>query len=193
MGVIGDFVADFKKGRDAAYAKRGFVPGRKPEPGDTADKNDGAGEAAAAPETGELAETRRKLLEELSAEIEKLQKRVGEVEAERDEKQKLLGDVVAEADEGKTRLAAVEAERNEAKKLLAEVTASVEARIAEVEAERDQLADVLQGPGVRKVLEKVLHPDTHAKAKPDQKDALTELSSKLHAAYDQIERRAKET
>ena len=119
MGLI----ADFKKGRDAAYKKRGFVPGQKDEPADDSADEKVAGEAAHAADVdiAELAETRRKLLEELSAEIENLRKRVGELETERDEAKKLLADVVAEAEGHKESLAAVEAERNEAKKLLAEV------------------------------------------------------------------------
>ena len=189
MGLI----ADFKKGRDAAYKKRGFVPGQKDEPADDSADEKVAGEAAHAADVdiAELAETRRKLLEELSAEIENLRKRVGELETERDEAKKLLADVVAEAEGHKESLAAVEAERNEAKKLLAEVTASVETRIAEVESERDLLADVLQATGVRKVLQKVLHPDTHPKADEDQRRGFTKATSKLNAAYDLIDRRAK--
>ena len=167
-------------------------PAIKDEPADDmAERKDDAGEAGKAAETdelAELAETRRKLLEALSAETEK---RIGELEAERDEAKKLLADVVAEAEGHKERLAAVEAELNEAKKLLAEVTASVETRIAEVESERDLLADVLQSTGVRKVLQKVLHPDTHPKADEDQRRGFTEATSKLNAAYDLIDRRAK--
>jgi hypothetical protein len=173
MGVI----AEFKKGRDAAYKRRGFVPGRKAEPAaGTADEKDGggaAGNAADADGLAELAETRGKLLEELSAEVEK---RVAELETERDEYKKLLADVVT----------AAEGERDENKKLLADVAAEVEARIAEVESERDLFADVLQAPRVHTVLKKALHTDTYPKADADERRRLTEAFIKMKAAYDLI-------
>jgi len=82
--------------------------------------------------------------------------------------------------------------------LLAEVHELAElsqARIAELETEltamhwrADRMADVLQIQGVRKMLHKVTHPDTHPGADEEQRRALTEASSKINAAYDLIDR-----
>jgi len=183
MGLI----ANFKKGQAAAYAERGVAQGnRKSEPAETG----GAG-AAGQSDAEELAETRRKLIEELSGEVEKLQKRVGALETERDEAKKLLAEVVAEGEARKKRIAELEAERDAAKKLLADVTASAEQlqkRIAELETEPGVFAEVLLLPGVRKVLLKLFHPDTHPDADEDQRRVLTEGSGKVNAAYALIDK-----
>ena len=75
-----------------------------------------------------------------------------------------------------------------------------QARIAELETEltathwrADRVAEVLQLPGVRKMLLKVTHPDSHPGADELQRRALTEASSKINAAYDLIDRDKKNT
>jgi len=76
-----------------------------------------------------------------------------------------------------------------------EIAMQSQARISELETEltathwrADRVVDVLELPGVRKMLLKATHPDTHPGADEEQRRALTEASSKINAAYDLINR-----
>jgi len=76
-----------------------------------------------------------------------------------------------------------------------EIAELSQARIAELETEltathwrADRVAEVLELPGVRRMLLRLLHPDAHAGADEEQRRALTEASGKVNAAYDLIDR-----
>jgi hypothetical protein len=58
-----------------------------------------------------------------------------------------------------------------------------------LQAERDQLAEVLRFPGVRKLLLRTHHPDTKAaRLGTAERAALAAFTVKLIAAYDLIEK-----
>ena len=175
-GVLGRWVEDFKKGRDAAYAERGTA--RHPVSSE--------GETEVDPD-----ET-RKLLAEVTELAEQLQTRVTELETERDEAKTALAEATATAEPLQQRSSELDAELTEKKKLIEDMAGQLEAlqkRIEEVEGERDLFAEVLQTPGFRKVLLKVVLPDAHPDADDEQRRLLTLWSSKLNAAYELLGRK----
>jgi len=178
-------IARFKKGRDAAYAERGFTP-----PGRKVEQSSSTGEAGDQPAEPAPADTRQ-LLTEVTELAEQLQNRITELEAERDDAQKLLGEVTTSGDDLRKRCGELETERDNAKKLLGELTSSAEQlqkSAAGLEAERDLLAEALQLPGVRKVLLKLFHTDSHPNADEEQHRVLTAGYLKLNSAYELIGR-----
>lgn len=83
---------------------------------------------------------------------------------------------------------------------LHQITELLQARIAELETELTathwraaRSAEVLQLPGVRKVLVRVVHPDAHPEADEAQRAELTEAMGKINAAYDLIDRATDQT
>jgi DNA repair exonuclease SbcCD ATPase subunit len=58
----------------------------------------------------------------------------------------------------------------------------------QLQAERDQFANVLKGPGVRKLLILRFHSDKAAKTSAAEREKLDAFTAKLNAAYDLIEK-----
>jgi hypothetical protein len=76
---------------------------------------------------------------------------------------------------------------------LAETAEGLQARVAELEAEREAspvalLADVLRLPGVKNWLLSRHHPDRHPDANDVERRVLTETLQKIIAAYEILER-----
>jgi chromosome segregation ATPase len=113
------------------------------------------------------------------------------VKAENEENKKLLeeaGDRIEELEAERDKLAAerdqVQAELADDKELLADVAEQAE----QLKAERGQLADVLKGPGVRKLLLRAYHPDPKTQLSEAERAALDAFTAKLNAAYDLIDK-----
>src|ERR1700731_611807 len=179
-------IKSFRKGRDTAYAERGRG---RPASNRAADSN--RTEETRGRATNDEA---ARLLAEVTELAEQLQKRVGEIEAERDDTKKLLAEIVAEAEPRQKRVEELERDLAEEAKLIGEMATQVEAlqqRVGKVEAERDAFAEVLQFPGVRKVLLKVVHPDAHPNADEYQRRELAEWSGKVNAVYELFARNMK--
>lgn len=187
-GLLGRWVEDFKKGWDEAHAERGTALGsaRRAET-----SSNGASETGA-PDTPEDTEETRKLLAEVTELAEQLQKRITELETERDDAKKRLDETTSETDPLRERVTNLEGDIEEKKKLIDEMAAQLEPmqkRLPELEGERDLFVEVLQIPGVRKLLLKVVLPDAHPDADEDQIRLLTAWSRKVNAAYELIGRK----
>jgi chromosome segregation ATPase len=198
-GLFGQFAENFRKGRDAAYVERGFRQGAKPAPDSEATETEA--------ESGNEA-TDNSLVNKLAETVKTLKKSNGELEAERDEANKLLREVADEATGHKQRIETLEGEladqKKQNKKLRGENTAktklidklsatvkALQSRAGELEAERDTLAAPLKIPGMKRVLSKVVHEDSHKDRGPltdDQRRELTEWSQAVNAAFALIKR-----
>jgi chromosome segregation ATPase len=104
----------------------------------------------------------KKLLEEAAGEIEKLQAERDKLAAERDQTQ---------------------AELVDNKELLTAAGELAEQLLAE----RDQLAEVLKGPGVRKLLIRTYHSDAKAALSAAERKPLDAFTAKINTAYDLID------
>ena len=101
-----------------------------------------------------------------------LKTRNEELETERDEAKKLLAEVVAEAEPRQQRITELEGELAPKSKLIDELAAQIEAlqaRADKLESERETFAAALQIPGMRQVMLKVVHEDTHPDADEEQR------------------------
>jgi chromosome segregation ATPase len=189
-GVFAKLVADFKTGRDEAYAERGFRQGNKPESEAVADEPRAGGD-------GEDAEN-NSLVSRLTATVKALRE-------ERDEAKKLLADVTAAAEPLKQQVKDLESEavrqKKQTNKLRAEITAktrliekltvavkALQARAAKIEGERDTLAAPLKIPGMKRIMSKVTHVDAHPGAGKDQRRELNEWSQAVNAAFALLKR-----
>ena len=195
-GLLGQFVENFKKGRDAAYVERGFRQGEKPAPEtDAAETStEGDGEADGNSVVSKLAETVKTLRDSNKA-----------LETERDDANKLLREAADESDGRKQRIEALETDLADQKKqnkklrsdnttktkLVEKLSATVTAlqtRVGEVEDERGTLAAALAIPGMDKIMRKVAHQDAHPEAGEDRRQQLTEWSQTVNAAFALLKR-----
>jgi chromosome segregation ATPase len=189
-GVFAKLVADFKTGRDEAYAERGFRQGNKPAPEATADEARAGGD-------GEDADN--------PSLVNRLTEKVKALKDERDEAIKLLADVTAAEKPLKQRIEDLEGEVTRHKKqtnklraenttktrLIEKLTATVkalQARAVKIEDERDTLAAPLKIPGMKRIMLKVTHVDAHPGAGEDQRRELNEWSQTVNAAFALLKR-----
>jgi chromosome segregation ATPase len=124
------------------------------------------------------------------------------VKAENDENKKLLEEAAAkmESDAGEieslqTERDTLTAERDQAQAELddtKEILVALTERAEQLQAERDQLAAVLKGPGVRKLLIRNFHSDTKAGMSAAERKTFDTFTGQLNAAYDLIDRIDKE-
>jgi hypothetical protein len=161
VSFISKFVADFKQGRAEAAAEHG-VAERKAADRDRRRRN--------FEDPAKRLEEDKKLLEAVAIELEEKDGKIAELEAERDK-------LAVERDQ-------VQAELANNKEILAGLAEQAE----QLKAERDQLAEVLKGPGVRKLLLNTYHSDKAAKLSKAERAALDDFTAKLNAAYDLIEK-----
>jgi chromosome segregation ATPase len=179
-GWLAQWVEDFKTGRDDAYAERGSAPRQAAREASATTDTDDAKTAA----TGEDASP--SLVTEMADTIKALQTRNGELETERDEAKKLLAEVVAEAEPRQQRVTELEGELAPKSKLIDELASQIkalQARADKLESERQTLAAALQIPGMRQVMLKVVHEDTHPEADEEQRENLKTWSQAVNAAY----------
>jgi chromosome segregation ATPase len=178
-GRLGQWIDDFKKGRDEAYAERG---------GAQAKRQSGSPAASADTEetrTGDGADS-ASLVAEMADTIKALQKHHEELEAERDEAKKLLTEVIAEAEPRQQRTKELEGELTHKSKLIDDLASQVQAlqaRADKLESERETFVAALQIPGMRKVMLKVVHEATHPDADDDLRQNLKTWSQTVNAAY----------
>jgi chromosome segregation ATPase len=182
-GWLAQWVEDFKTGRDAAYAERGSAPRPSSREASATTDTDDA-KTAATGEDGEDASP--SLVAEMAATIKALQTRNEELETERDEAKKLLAEVVAEAEPRQQRITELEGELAPKSKLIDELASQIkalQARADKLESEREILVAALQIPGMRQVMLKVVHEDTHPEADEEQRENLKTWSQAVNAAY----------
>jgi chromosome segregation ATPase len=158
VSFISKYVASFKKGMAEADAEH-QVAERKAADRERRRRN---ADDPVKTLTAEL-EKDKKLLDGAADEIEGLRAKIEDLQAERDQAQAELAD-------------------NK------EILARVAEQAAQVQAERDQLADLLKGPGVRKLLIRTYHSDPKAaKLSAAECAVLDAFIAKINAAYDLIE------
>jgi hypothetical protein len=71
-------------------------------------------------------------------------------------------------------------------------TAELETLLTETHWRAERMAEVLELPGVRRVLVRITHPDAKPDASEEERQARTEATSKINAAYDLIDRAKEE-
>src|SRR3954454_2494187 len=135
---LSQWVEDFKKGVDQAYAERGTEPRPREATATTPTddvKTEAAGEDASPSLVTELADT-----------IKALKTRNEELETERDETKKLLAEVVAEAEPRQQRITELEGELAPKNKLIDELATQIkalQARAEKLESERETFVTAL--------------------------------------------------
>jgi len=201
-GLFAQFIEDFKKGRDEAYAARGFRESDQPAP-----QNDAAATAETRTEGGGESGDNTPLVTQLAEKIKTLQTNNEELEGERDKARELLTEVAAEAKTHKERIGGLETELAEKtkqakkleselrskKKLIDKLTAPLEAlqaRIAELEGERETLAAPYRIRGMKRVMLLVVHEDAHKQKNltEEQRHELTEGAQAVNAAFALVKR-----
>jgi hypothetical protein len=70
--------------------------------------------------------------------------------------------------------------------------AELETLLTEAHWRADRFAEVLELPGVRRMLVRITHPDAKPDASDEERRARTEAASKVNAAYDLIDRAKEE-
>jgi uncharacterized coiled-coil protein SlyX len=200
VGLLAQFVEDFKKGRDEAYAVRGFRQGDRPSPETDATETRAEAEGGADDNA---------LMTKLAETVKTLQKSNAELETERDEAKKLLTDVAAQAQSHKQRIEELDrqlAEQNKLnKKLKPDLTGkaklieklaaqlkAVQAHAAELEGERDTLAAPYKIRGMKRVMQLLVHEDAHKERNltEHQRRELTEWAQAVNVAFAVIKRLA---
>jgi hypothetical protein len=71
-------------------------------------------------------------------------------------------------------------------------TAELETLLTETHWRAERMAEVLELPGVRRILVRITHPDAKPDASEEERQARTEATSKINAAYDLIDRAKEE-
>jgi chromosome segregation ATPase len=169
VSFLSKFIADFKKEVAETEAELGIAE-RKQRDRERRRRNY---EDPVKTLTAER-EDDKKLLNELASEYENLQTERDQLMAERD---------AAQAEKDK-----LAAELTDNRKLLERLAAQADQWLAE----RGQLADVLKGPGVRKLLLQNYHSDKAAKLSAAGRKELDTFMAKINAAYDLIDKIDKE-
>jgi chromosome segregation ATPase len=173
MSFVSNFVADFKKGMAESAAEHGVAERRAAD----RERRQRKGGNTVKTLTDQVEEDKT-LLESAASEIEKLQ---AEMTAERET-------LTAERDQAQSERDEAQAELAENKEILGALSEQAE----QWQAERDQLAEVLKGAGVRKLLLRTYHSDKATKLTAAERKALDAFTAKINAAYDLIERLDKE-
>src|SRR5579863_4653843 len=165
VSFVSKFVADFKKGMAEAAAEHGVAERRTA----ARERRQRKGGDTIKTLTAQLEEDKT-LLEGAAGEIEKLQ---AEIAAERDS-------LTAERDQAQSERDQAQAELADTKDKLGGLAEQAEQWLAE----RDQLAEVLQGAGVRKLLLRTYHSDPKStKLTAAERAALDAFTAKINAAY----------
>jgi chromosome segregation ATPase len=109
--------------------------------------------------------------------------------ADIEDNKKLLQELADQYEELQAERDKLASELAENKELLAGLAEQAET----LQAERDQLAEVLRVPGVRKLLLRTYHSDPKAaKTSAAERATLDDITAKINAAYDLIEKIDKE-
>jgi chromosome segregation ATPase len=173
------WVEDFKKGVDQAYAERGTEPRPRAHESSVTTHTDDA-------KTEAEEDASPSLVTELADTIKALKTRNEELESERDEAKKLLAEVVAEAEPRQQRVTELEGELAPKNKLIDELATQIKAlqeRADKMESEREIFVTALQIPGMRQVMSKVVHEDTHPDADEEQRKKFKTWTQAVNAAY----------
>ena len=184
MGLLSKKIAEFKQGMAQEAAELG-VAERKQR-----DRERRRRDAADPVKTLSAAsEDDKKLLAAAADKIETLQAECDKLAAERDQ-------ALAERDQLQAERDKLAAERDQAQAELADnkdMLAAFAEDAEKMQAEWDQLAEVLKLPGMKTLLANRYSRDKHPEATEDVKRAFDDYSKKINVAYDLIKQEAKKS